>query len=124
MVYMTGGSWPNQASDMKYNFKFKPNNYQRKPKNFMKEIGYEPYRAIQPNGYSDLETDWMSPELLIRRISAPTDLARKNIKLKDFEKMIDKNFDNPDELKKLISNAKSTSIKMQLIFASYRMLKA
>ena len=66
----------------------------------------------------------MSPELLIRRISAPTDLARKNIKLKDFEKIIDKNFDNPDELKKLISNAKSTSIKMQLIFASYRMLKA
>ena len=40
---------------MKYNFKFKPNNHQRKPKNFMKEIGYEPYRPIQPNGYSDLE---------------------------------------------------------------------
>ena len=124
MVYMTGGTWPNQASDMKYNFQFKPNNHQRKPRNFMKEIGYEPYRAIQPNGYSDLETDWMSPELLIRRISAPTDLARRNIELKDFKKMIDRNFDDPDELKKLISDIKSTSIKMQLIFASYRMLKA
>ena len=43
------------------------------------------YRAIQPNGYSDLEIDWMSPELLIRRISAPTDLARRNIELKDFK---------------------------------------
>ena len=66
----------------------------------------------------------MSPELLIRRISAPTDLARRNIELKDFKKMIDQNFDNPDELKKLISDVNSTSIKMQLIFASYRMLKA
>ena len=26
----------------------------------MKEIGYEPYRPIQPNGYSDMESDWIS----------------------------------------------------------------
>ena len=71
----------------------------------------KPYRPIQPNGYFDLETDWMSPELLIRRISAPTDLARRNIQLKDFKKMIDQNFDNPDQLKKLISDVKSISIK-------------
>ena len=109
---------------MKYNFKFKPNNHQRKPRNFMKEIGYEPYRAIQPNGYSDLEIDWMSPELLIRRISAPTDLARRNIELKDFKKMIDKNFDDPEELKKLISDVKSTSIKMQLIFRKLQDVKS
>jgi uncharacterized protein (DUF1800 family) len=124
MVHMVGGNWPNQASEMKYNFKFKPNNHQRKPRSFMKEIGYDPYRAIQPNGYSDLEDDWISPELLIRRFSAPKSLSRRNIALVDFEQMIDKNFDNPKEMKELVNKIKSPSTKMQLIFPSYRMLKA
>ena len=90
----------------------------------MKELGYEPYRPIQPNGYSDMESDWISPELLIRRISAPKEIAKKNILLKNFETMIDKNFDNPKEMKKLIDKLKSPSTKMQILFPSYRMLKA
>ena len=124
MVHMVGGYWPLQADEMKYNFKIKPNNHQRKPRFFMKEIGYEPYRPIQPNGYSDMESDWISPELLIRRISAPKEIAKKNIRLKNFETMIDKNFDNPKEMKKLIDKVKSPSTKMQILFPSYRMLKA
>ena len=124
MVHMVGGYWPLQADEMKYNFKIKPNNHQRKPRFFMKEIGYEPYRPIQPNGYSDMESDWISPELLIRRISAPKEIAKKNILLKNFETMIDKNFDNPKEMKKLIDKVKSPSKKMQILFPSYRMLKA
>ncbi len=124
MVHMVGGRWPLQASEMKYNFKIRPNNHQRRPHFFMKEIGYEPYRPIQPNGFSDLETDWISPELLIRRMSAPKEIAKRNIDLEDFKIMIDKNFDNPKEMKKLINKVKSASTKMQLIFPSYRMLKA
>ena len=89
----------------------------------MKEIGYEPYRPIQPNGFSDMESDWISPELLIRRMSAPKEISQRNIKLKNFESMIEKNFDNPEEIKMLIQNVKSPSTKMQLIFPSYRMLK-
>ena len=27
-----GGNWPLQADEMKYNFKIKPNNHQRKPR--------------------------------------------------------------------------------------------
>ena len=123
MVHMVGGSWPLQADEMKYNFKIKPNNHQRRPRFFMKEIGYEPYRPIQPNGFSDLESDWISPELLIRRMSAPKEIARRRIALKNFEEMIEKNFDNPEEIKFLIHGVKSTSTKMQLIFPSYRMLK-
>ena len=123
MVHMVGGSWPLQADEMKYNFKIKPNNHQRRPRFFMKEIGYEPYRPIQPNGFSDLESDWISPELLIRRMSAPKEIAKRKIILKNFEKMIDKNFDNTEEMKKLIDGVKSDSTKMQLIFPSYRMLK-
>ena len=89
----------------------------------MKEIGYEPYRPIQPNGFSDLESDWISPELLIRRMSAPKEIAQRRIALKNFEEMIEKNFDNPEEIKALIDGVKSPSTKMQLIFPSYRMLK-
>ena len=89
----------------------------------MKEIGYDPYRPIQPNGFSDMELDWISPELLIRRMSAPKEIAERNIILKDFESMIDKNFDNPKEMKNLINKVKSPSTKMQILFPSYRMLK-
>jgi hypothetical protein len=56
-------------------------------------------------------------------MSAPKEIAKRKIILKDFEKMIDKNFDNPKEMKKLIDKVKSDSTKMQLIFPSYRMLK-
>ena len=124
MVNMVGGSWPPQSDEMKYNFKNKPSRLQRKPSFFMREIGYEPYRPIQPNGYSDMESDWISPELLIRRMSAPKELASRYIDLKDFNAMIDKNFDNPKEIKILIDKVNSASTKMQLIFPSYRMLKA
>jgi uncharacterized protein (DUF1800 family) len=123
MVHMVGGRWPLQADEMEYNFKMKPNRHQRRPKYFMREIGYEPYRPIQPNGYSDMESDWISPELLIRRLSAPRELAKRSIDLEDFSAMIDKNFDNPEEMKVLIDKVKSPSTKMQLIFPSYRMLK-
>ena len=123
MVNMVGGSWPLQADEMKYNFKIKPNNHQRRPSFFMKEIGYEPYRPIQPNGYSDMESDWISPELLIRRFSAPKEIAQRWIALKNFEVMIEKNFDDPEEIIALIDGVNSPSTKMQLIFPSYRMLK-
>ena len=123
MVHMVGGSWPLQADEMKYNFKIKPNNHQRRPRFFMKEIGYEPYRPIQPNGFSDLESDWISPELLIRRMSAPKEIAQRRFALKNFGEMIEKNFDDPEEIKALIDGVKSPSTKMQLIFPSYRMLK-
>ena len=56
-------------------------------------------------------------------MSAPKEIAQRNITLKDFESMIDKNFDNPKEMKKLIDKVKSPSTKMQLLFPSYRMLK-
>ena len=71
-----------------------------------------------------MESDWISPELLIRRMSAPKELASRYIDLKDFNAMIDKNFDNPKEIKILIDKVNSASTKVQLIFPSYRMLKA
>ena len=57
-------------------------------------------------------------------MSAPKELAKRTIDLENFNAMIDKNFDNPNEIKILIDKVKSPSTKMQLIFPSYRMLKA
>ena len=34
----------------------------------LRNIGHHPYRAKQPNGWSDHSDDWISPELLIRRL--------------------------------------------------------
>ena len=48
---------------------------------------------------------------------------RRRIALKNFEEMIEKNFDDPEEIKALIDGVKSPSTQMQLIFPSYRMLK-
>jgi uncharacterized protein (DUF1800 family) len=123
MVNMVGGNWPPQAEEMKYNFKRKPYYYQRFPNFFMKEIGHDIYRSQQPNGFSDIESDWVSPELLIRRLSAPQVIERRKIALKDFHEMIEKNFDNAEEMKKLVINLSSKLKKMQTIFPSYRMLK-
>ena len=35
----------------------------------MDELGQHPYLAKQPNGWSDISEDWMSPELLIRSLT-------------------------------------------------------
>ena len=43
-----------------------------------------------------------SPELLIRRMSAPKEIAQRRIALKNFGQMIDKNSDNAEEIKYLI----------------------
>ena len=58
---------PLSFEKMNYTFKLKPNNRQRQLSWILREIGHSPYRAKQPNGWSDLEVDWVSPELLLRR---------------------------------------------------------
>jgi len=124
MVNMVGGNWPPQPREMKHDFKRKPYFYQRYPNYFMKEIGHDIYRPQQPNGFSDIESDWVSPELLIRRLSAPKEIERRRITLKNFNEMIEKNFDNAEYMKNLVINLSTNLKKMQTIFPSYRMLKA
>ncbi len=77
----------------------------------MKEIGHDIYRPQQPNGFSDIESDWVSPELLIRRLSAPKVIERRKMAIKNFNEMIEKNFDNVEEMKKLIINLSSKLTK-------------
>lgn len=58
---------PLSADRMNYNFKSRPTNRQGQLSWILREIGHSPYRAKQPNGWSDVEVDWVSPELLLRR---------------------------------------------------------
>ncbi len=80
----------------------RPTKTQRTPERLLKNLGHHPYRAKQPNGWSDHSDDWMSPELLIRRLVFASK-SRKFIKLENdneefYEKIINKNFDNPDKI--------------------------
>jgi len=59
---------PLSSEKMKYKFKSEPNRKQRQLSWILREIGHSPYRAKQPNGWSDFEVDWVSPELLLRRL--------------------------------------------------------
>jgi len=59
---------PLSAERMQYNFKSNPTRRQKQLSWILKELGNSPYRAKQPNGWSDFEVDWVSPELLLRRI--------------------------------------------------------
>ena len=57
-----------ESGGVTYKLGFKPSRTQRLPERILKRIGNHPYRAKQPNGWSDHSDDWMSPELLIRRL--------------------------------------------------------
>ena len=91
-------------------FKFKglnPNRAQKLVKNILWEIGHPIYRAKQPNGYIDLEDEWLSPELIIRRLAAARrwdDIANPKVDYNQdfFASVIEKNFDHPENLLKLI----------------------
>ena len=83
----------------------------RKPDWLLDDIGHHPYRAKQPNGWSDHSDDWISPELLIRRLvyaKASFNFSKiEKIKLMNIMKNIfEKNFDNPDKIIKIYKSKK------------------
>ena len=95
--------WPPSPKIMKtYKLGSKPSRTQRLPERILKRIGNHPYRAKQPNGWSDHSDDWMSPELLIRRLvfaDRSYDFIKPENNNPDFyKKIINKNFDRPDEI--------------------------
>ena len=121
--------WPPDHRLMdKYELGSKPNSSQRKPHRLLREMGHHPYRAKQPNGWSDLSTDWLSPELMIRRLvySEKSFFEMKNMKrnLELYERIVANNFDNPENIFKFL-NKKDTIIgKHVLLFNHPDFLKA
>ena len=123
-VNLTNANWPPQAEDMVYDFKSKPNYLKRRPEYVMREIGHLPYRPIQPNGFSDLERDWISPELLIRRLAIPQEMSSYIRGQIDFDEIIQKNCNAPIEYRIKVKGMKNRLKKLQYFFPSYWMLKA
>ena len=121
MSRMTDAKWPPKDERFDtYKLGGGPDPYQAKPSWFMEDIGHHPYLSKQPNGYSDLAEDWMSPELIIRRLiyarQGYINLKSDNKNNEFFEKVVDKNFDNPDKIMKLLNQNEKPIDRHILLF--------
>ncbi len=124
MVNMAGMAWPPSPKTMTYTFKNKPRRDQRKPESMLRELGLLPYRPPQPNGFSDMSSDWLSPELLIRRLAFSSESGTRISANLDFDALIDSNFDNADEIKAYLSPFTTRFGRAETLFPSYWMLMA
>ena len=129
MGRMTDAKWP--PSDDKfdtYQLGYGPDPYQAKPHKFMKDMGHHPYLSQQPNGFSDLAEDWMSPELIIRRLlyarQGYINLKPDNKNDEFFEKVVTNNFDNPEKIMKILNKNEKTIDKHILLFNLPEVLRA
>ena len=109
---------------MTYTFKNKPRHNQRQPEAMLRELGLLPYRPPQPNGFSDMSSDWLSPELLIRRLAFSSEAGGKIPENLDFDNLIDSNFDSTDKIKAYLSPFTSRYGRAEILFPSYWMLMA
>ena len=128
MVRMGELSWPPSSQDMEYTFKFRPSALQRKPEKLLRELGHNPFRPIQPNGFPDTLREWVSPELLIRRLVVTRKIATqlKGLLLEErkLNELILRNFDNKNEIFEYLSKTRSTRDKLILLLCGPWMLKA
>jgi Protein of unknown function (DUF1800). len=98
-------SWPPPPDEVgSYELGTQPTNKHRCRERLLRNIGHLPYRAKQPNGWSDHSDDWISPDLIIRRLvyaklSLSFSKMQNNIE-GYYQNIVEKNFDNPDKIMK------------------------
>ena len=106
----------------------KPIKDHRALERLMDELGQHPYLAKQPNGWSDHSDDWMSPELLIRRLVSAKDsfelTKSKNNNFKFYKNIVHKNFDNPEKIFQYLDKAKRAYEIQILLFNHPDFLRA
>ena len=113
--------WPPSPETMDtYELGITPTRKQRSPERLLRNIGQHPYRAKQPNGWSDHSDDWISPELLIRRL-VYAKLSHSFSKMKNnnenyYQNIVEKNFDNPDKIMKYLNQKSRIVEKQTLLF--------
>jgi uncharacterized protein (DUF1800 family) len=86
--------WPPTPAEMTYDFKSKPRGKLNRPRSLMWEMGHHPYRPAQPNGWPDTEAEWLSPELLIRRLAVAREMSDRTRHNPAFSQSIARNFDS------------------------------
>ena len=123
-------NWPPSPDLMdKYELGQRPFDSQREPEWLLQNIGHHPYRAKQPNGWSDHSADWISPELLIRRLvyaKASYNFAKmeNNKNAEYYVNMVENNFDNPSKIMKYLNQKNRSVEKHTLLFNHPEFLKA
>ena len=130
--------YPTKPDQMKYDFKFRPMHHLRISEKTLNHIGHNPFRASQPNGFIDLEDEWLSPELMLRRLTLNDFLNHFMIKnaysFDDLKEIIfssiNKNFDQIDDttislFNKISNKQEQGRNKLLLFFTNHpRILKA
>lgn len=93
-IRISGANWPPTPEMMEYDFKSKPGKWARQPRILMKELGHNLLAPSQPNGWPDTMDEWLSPELLIRRLALSRMIVeRRQISPSvDYTKIVYKNF--------------------------------
>ena len=113
--------WPPSPEVMEsYELGTQPTRQQRSPERLLRNIGHHPYRAKQPNGWSDHSDDWISPELIIRRL-VYAKLSHSFSKMQNnnegyYQNIVEKNFDNPDKIMKYLNQKNRIVEKQTLLF--------
>ena len=115
--------WPLSPDVMgAYELGFKPTRKQRSPERLLRNMGHHPYRAKQPNGWSDHSDDWISPELLIRRLVyaklSASFSSMENNHGEYFKNIVEKNFDNPSKIMKYL-NQKNRFVEKQTLLYNH-----
>ncbi|MDC0037397.1 DUF1800 domain-containing protein [Alphaproteobacteria bacterium] len=106
---------PISSKKMNYEFKFEPSNRQEQLTWYLNEVGHSPYRPKQPNGWSDYEVDWISPELLLRRLWFASNEIPNHIKIENYSHSfmslcLERNFDNHERMTSMIEDLKINKI--------------
>ena len=106
---------PISSKKMKYEFKFEPSNRQGQLTWYLNEVGHSPYRPKQPNGWSDYEVDWISPELLLRRLWFASNEIPNHVKIENcshsfMSLCLERNFDDHERMTSMIEDLKINKI--------------
>lgn len=106
-VRISGAQWPPTPEMMAYDFKTKPSFWARQPMILMREMGHNLLAPAQPNGWPDTSAEWLSPELLIRRLAAARMLTNKReiAPRINYEEVLRKNFDTQDDILPLLRDS-------------------
>jgi uncharacterized protein (DUF1800 family) len=129
MIKMTGANIVPQVKTMdQYKLGNKTKQSQKVLHNLLNNLGHHPYLANQPNGWSDISDDWMSPELLIRRLVYSKEIYSKiksvNQSNDFYAEMILKNFDNPNQILNTLNKKKKPIDRHVLLFNLPEVLKS
>ena len=106
---------PISSKKMNYEFKFEPSNRQEQLTWYLNEVGHSPYRPKQPNGWSDYEVDWISPELLLRRLWFASNEIPNHVKIENYSHRfmslcLERNFDDHERMTSMIEDLKINKI--------------